>query len=144
MKAIPGIDIARCLMVACPLLEKHYPPGWVDFRSALPTDWRSGLYVRIPSEISMEPCENPATLKFKAFFGGVVLAVESASQVSETIHQNVTVIPPHVAEVGCEGEWTKIRVPYWAIQFELPKEFRFGAPGLEAGAPSLQMCEPTD
>ena len=42
------LQVLERLVKLFPLMDKHYPEGWVDFRTPTPPEWRGGLFLRVP------------------------------------------------------------------------------------------------
>ncbi len=99
------------LQDSMPCLQRYYPPGWKDFRSPLPLDWRSGLFANISDW--GEPWESVGAMatpmNLRASFGGVRGAVDAASSVSERLGVRVV--------VGTPEESSR-----WKIEFQVPDE----------------------
>lgn len=96
--------IAKRLQEAIPLLNKHHPDGWVDFRQPLPPEWRSDLYVKLPSDPPLKwdgekaevPCfddvDDPITdIQMRCRFASLRIACEAAMQVRETCQCGVRI-----------------------------------------------------
>lgn len=68
-------QIVKRLEKLIPLMSEYHPPGWVDFRTPTPPDWRGGVFILMPPFPRVEPLDGEIPLP--------QAAIDSSSQYKE-------------------------------------------------------------
>ena len=103
-----------------PLMKQHHPPGWKDFRTPTPPDWRGGLFARIESLPRISEPEDigytfrPDYLDCKVLVGCKAVANLIASDIRRCMNVVIRVESP--VEVG---DWVA-HPHYWVVRFSVP------------------------
>ncbi len=103
-----------------PLMKQHHPPGWKDFRTPTPPDWRGGLFARIESLPRISEPEDigypfrPDYLDCKVLVGCNAVA----NLISSDLYRSMQIV---AGVEGPEGRDPLTRHPhYWVVRFSVP------------------------